>query len=148
MNTHPYVRAYLAGIAAPTMFMLVILALYVGVRYVAQVPFPLERGLVFPMALVPNIFGAWNMYYHRLSLSHKLSIGVHGAILPAFMMPIGYEISSHLGLLQLEHSGMLWFGELHLAYGSLVLQFFAAIIIYYLVWKHIVSFFNRVVGLA
>ena len=148
MTTHPYVRAYLAGIAVPTLFMLVILAAFIVARFVFQVPIPIERALVFPMALVPNLFGAWNMYYHRLHLSHNLSIGVHGAILPLFMMPLGYEITTHLGFLQLEQSGMVWFGELRVGYGLAATGFCIALIVYYLVWKHFVNFFNELLGIA
>jgi hypothetical protein len=57
---HPYLRAYLAGIAVPTAFLLVVLAALLvahsGGGHVA-----VERLLVFPMAVVPNPWGLWNM---------------------------------------------------------------------------------------
>jgi len=34
MNKHPYLRAYLAGIAVPTMFLLIIMSVYTVIRYV------------------------------------------------------------------------------------------------------------------
>jgi hypothetical protein len=148
MTTHPYVRAYLAGIAVPTMFMLFVISAFVVARFVFQVPIPIERALIFPMALAPNLFGAWNMYYHRLHLSHTFSIGVHGAILPLFMAPIGYEIATHLGFLQLDPSGLVWFGDLRVSYALVATGFCIALIIYYLVWKHFVNFFNELLGIA
>ena len=57
MNTHPYLRAYLAGIAVPTMFMLVVLTFFIVARFVYNVPVVIERLLVFPMAVVPNLWG-------------------------------------------------------------------------------------------
>jgi hypothetical protein len=148
MTTHPYVRAYFAGIAIPTMIMPLILTAFIVARFVFQIPIPIERGLVFPMALVPNLFGVWNMLYHRLHRSTNLSVGIHGAILPLFMAPVGYEITTHLGFLQLEQYGLVWFGELRVSYALIATGFCVAIIVYYLVWKHFVNFFNEVLGIA
>ena len=76
MQPHPYVRAYLAGIAVPTCFLLVIiLPVYVYFRFYFEVPSqfvtglpgpPLERAIVFPMAVVPNAWGIWNMLHLAL----------------------------------------------------------------------------------
>ena len=63
MNMHPYLRAYLAGVFVPTIALPVLLAGYVAVRLCLAVPVPIERFLVFPMALVPTLFGVWNMLY-------------------------------------------------------------------------------------
>jgi len=57
MNKHPYLRAYLAGIAVPTVFLLVIMTSYTVIRYVWDVPIAIERVIVFPMAAVPNAWG-------------------------------------------------------------------------------------------
>ena len=44
----------------------VLLSVCCFLLYVLRVPEPIDRGLVFPMALVPNIFGVWNMIYQRV----------------------------------------------------------------------------------
>ena len=56
MSQHPYLRAYLAGIAVPTMFLLVAAAAFSFARFVLDVPIPVERLLVFPMAVVPDLW--------------------------------------------------------------------------------------------
>ena len=75
MNKHPYLRAYLAGIAIPTAVLLVVMTVYTIVRYVYAVPVPIERIIVFPMAAVPNRGNTADMRctkpYQRVScLSH------------------------------------------------------------------------------
>ena len=57
MNTHPYLRAFLAGILVPTLILPLMLVAFIVLRLMLQVPFPIERGLVFPMALVPGLWG-------------------------------------------------------------------------------------------
>jgi len=37
MNTHPYVRAYIAGIAVPTLFLLVVLSAFIVFRLMLKV---------------------------------------------------------------------------------------------------------------
>ena len=46
MNAHPYAKAYMAGVTVPTMFLLVILAVFVLARLILQIPVPLERIIV------------------------------------------------------------------------------------------------------
>src|SRR6266853_1972756 len=75
MNKHPLLRAYLAGIAIPTVFLLVVMADYTLVRYVYDVPIPVERVIVFPMAFVPNAWGLWNLL-HTAFFSRRFSLGV------------------------------------------------------------------------
>ena len=57
MNAHPYLRAYMAGISVPTPLLLVALTLFSIARFVYNVPVPVERVIIFPMAIVPNLFG-------------------------------------------------------------------------------------------
>ena len=61
MNTHPYLRAYMPGIVVPTVFLLVAMTGFMLARFVYNVPVPIERVIVFPMAVVPNLWGAWNV---------------------------------------------------------------------------------------
>ena len=57
MNTHPYLRAFLAGILVPTLVLPLLLLAFIVLRLGMQISFPIERGLVFPMALVPGLWG-------------------------------------------------------------------------------------------
>ena len=63
MRPHPYLRAYMAGIVVPTLFLLVTVVVHAFRRYYFEVPsqfvlgypaLPLERAFLFPMAVVPN----------------------------------------------------------------------------------------------
>jgi|HubBroStandDraft_1064217.scaffolds.fasta_scaffold230042_2 hypothetical protein len=148
MNQHPYLRAYMAGIAVPTMMLLVILSAFLIARYVFQIPIPIERAIVFPMALVPNIFGAWNIFYLWLRPRPHLPIGFHGAILPFLLAPAGLALASCSGFLSTTSSGLLWFSAVAVPYALLAIGFPLALIAYYLVWKYLVGFFNAVLGIA
>jgi hypothetical protein len=148
MNSHPYVRAYMAGVAVPTMFLLVILSGFVVLRLILQVPVPIERIIVFPMAVVPNLFGLWNMLYVRRRVHGQVSIGAHGALLPFIMAPLGGALACSLGFLSLGPNGIVKFDVIHVNYGLLAVVFCLAVGIYYLVWKYLVNFFNGVVGIA
>jgi hypothetical protein len=118
MNQHTYLRAYMAGIVVPTIFLLVVATTFTIGRYVYNVPVPLERFIVFPMAVVPNAWGLWNILFVALRTRLQLSIGLFGALLPniaAHAFPIAAPV---------------------------------ALIVYYLVWKYLVGFLNGVLQLA
>lgn len=148
MNTHPYLRAYMAGIAVPTMMLVVVLSGFLIARYTFQIPIPIERAIVFPMALVPNIFGLWNIFYLWLRPRRHLPIGFHGALLPFILAPVGFVLATASGFLAATSVGLVWFHELVVPYAFLGLGFCFALIAYYLVWKYIVGFFNGVLGIA
>jgi hypothetical protein len=137
MTTHRYLRAYLAGIGLPTAFLLIIMTGFTVARYVLHVPTPLERLIVFPMAVVPNLWGVWNMLYLRLSEGRRLSIGAFGAVLPLVLGPLGYFAARAVALDVPPFVAQVFpFG--------LVL----AVLAYYLLWKHVVPFLNRVLEVA
>jgi len=148
MNTHPYLRAYMAGIFAPSLFLLVALTAFVVSRLVFQVPIPIERVLVFPMALVPNIFGLWNVLYLWLRPRRHLPIGFYGALLPVIMAPLGAVLACSLGFLAVGVHGITWFGVITAPYYLIAPGFLAGLVVYYLVWKYIVGFLNHVLGIA
>jgi hypothetical protein len=148
MNTHPYLRAYMAGIFLPSLLLLVLLAAFVVSRLVFQVPVPIERVIVFPMALVPNLFGLWNILYVWLRPRRHLPIGLHGALLPLIMAPLGGAGACWLGFLSLGAHGITWFGTITVPYFLVAPWFLAAVAVYYLVWKYIVGFLNQVLGIA
>ncbi|PYT64809.1 MAG: hypothetical protein DMG42_33745 [Acidobacteria bacterium] len=91
MNKHAYLRAYMAGIAVPTPLLLVAMTAYAVFRLIYHFPVPVERFIVFPMAVVPNAWGAMRAF--------------------PILAPV-------------------------------------ALIVYYLAWKYLVGFLNRVLGLA
>ena len=148
MNPHPYLRAYMAGIFAPSLFLLVVLTAFVVSRLVFQVPIPIEGVMVFPMALVPNLFGLWNVLYVWLRPRRHLPIGFHGALLPVIMAPLGAVGASWLGFLTLGAQGITWFQVITVPYYLIAPWFLAGLVMYYLVWKYIVGFLNQVLGIA
>jgi hypothetical protein len=144
MKPHPYLRAYMAGIAVPTFVLIFILTVYaynrfyfeVSSQFVLPLPGePLDRAIVFPMAVVPNMWGAWNMLYLALRSRLKWSLAVHGAILPLLLMPMGFALASALDVFPVQ-----WDLALPMApVGATV---------YYLAWKYLVGFLNQEVGIA
>jgi hypothetical protein len=148
MNPHPYLRAFLAGVFVPTLVLPLILAVFIVVRLVLQLPVPIERGIIFPMAVVPSFFGLWNMAWLASHTRTHLPLGVHGAFLPLVMAPIGAVVATCLGLLTLGNTGVVWFQVWQISYVLIACGFCAALAAYYLVWKYIVGFLNRTLGIA
>ncbi|HKE34973.1 MAG TPA: hypothetical protein VKB66_07210 [Candidatus Acidoferrum sp.] len=137
MNKHPYLRAYMAGIVVPTIFLLVVATGFVIARYVYNIPVPIERVIVFPMAVIPNAWGLWNVLFLFWRERLQMSIGLHGALLPILLAPLGVAVA----------------GLLNFQIPSFALHFFPVaaplgLIIYYLAWKYFVGFLNRVLELA
>src|SRR5216684_2486860 len=148
MNTHPYLRAYMAGIAVPTMLLLVPMTVFFVTRYVFQIPIPIERVIVFPMALVPNLFGVWNILYVWLRPRRHLPIGFHGALLPFVIAPIGFTIATSLGFLEATPRGFILFQAITIHCSFAATAFLCGLIFYYLAWKHLIGFFNELLGIA
>ena len=98
MNKHPYLRAYLAGIAVPTVFLLLVMTGYTVIRYVYAVPLPIERVIVFPMAAVPNAWGLWNVLYRAFFAGRRVSLGVFGGALLLPLAPGGYVVTRLLDI--------------------------------------------------
>lgn len=148
MNPHPYLRAYLAGIFVPTLILPIILTVFIAVRIVLCVPVPIEQALIFPMAVVPSVFGLWNIFYLVTQARTHLPIGLHGAILPVLLMPVGATTAHFLGVLTLGSHDATWFQAVEIPYALIAPCFLAALAGYYLVWKHIVGNLNRILGIA
>src|ERR1700694_5902638 len=148
MNTHPYLRAFLAGVFVPTLVLPVMLSGFIVLRLGMHVQVPVERGIVFPMALVPSLFGLWNMLWLGSHLRTHLPIGFHGALLPIFMAPVGALVASCLGILALGRTGATWFQSFEVPYVMIAAAFLTVLCVYYLVWKYIVGFVNRTLGIA
>lgn len=137
MKQHTYLRAYMAGIVVPTIFLIVIAAIFCIGRYGYNVPVPVERVIVFPMAVVPNLWGLWNMLFVATHGSTRLSIGFHGAILPLLLAPFGFLMTRVLDYSIPQHAA-----------GILPIAAPIALAAYYLAWKYLVGSLNGVVGVA
>ena len=137
MNQHPYLRAYMAGIAVPTAFLLIAMTVLTVARYVYNVPLAIERVIVFPMAVVPNLWGLWNILYVALLSRRHVSIGLFGAVLPFLLVPAAYLVTRLVGFAvpAFVHSVFPFF-------------FPVGVAIYYLAWKYLVRSLNAIVGVA
>lgn len=129
MNRHPYLRAYMAGVLLPSWFLLVVLAVVVS----GLLPEAVDRAVIFPMAVVPNLWGVWNVLYAAIA-PRRISLGMFGAALPAILVPAGLGLAAVLDLrfYTVRHAAAI------LPVGMAI---------YYLIWKHGVAFLNRIVGL-
>jgi len=137
MNQHPYLRAYMAGIVVPTLLLLVGMTVFTVARYVYDVPLQIERLIVFPLAVVPNLWGLWNIIYVALLARRHVPIGLFGAVLPFLLAPGGFFIAHLVGV------------PIPAGVHRLALFFFPfGVIVYYLVWKHIVARLNAIIGIA
>jgi hypothetical protein len=148
MNTHPYIRAYLAGIFLPTLVMPLLLTVFIVLRIVIPVPIPVERIMIFPMAVIPSLFGLWNIVFLVSHTRTHHPIGLHGAVLPLLIAPLGALVGTSLGVLQFNSHGIVWFQACSIPYALIAPGFLVAMAGYYLVWKYIVGFVNRVLGIA
>ncbi len=137
MKNHLYLRAYMAGVTVPTVLVVFVLACCVVLRFGYNLPIPIERGLVFPLAVVPGLWGLWNMLYMVVRRHWRVSLGVHGALVPLFVGPLALYTAFLLGF----------------DIPRFVLEVFpvavgAAMLAYYLVWKYLVGFFNRMLEIG
>ena len=144
MRPHPYLRAYMAGIVVPTLFLLVIMSVDGFHRYYFEVPNqfilglparPLERALLFPMAVVPNVWGVWNVLHLALRSRLRLPLGVHGALLTLFLIPGGVALARLFDVFTIQWRFALPMVPIGMA-------------IYYLAWKYLVGFLNEEMGIA
>ena len=131
---HPYFRAYLAGIALPTLVIPLVIA-GLTLQHSNAHPFHIEDVLIFPIGLVPNAWGLWNMLHLRLRARWEVPTGVFGAALVLILAPGAYAIQMALGK-------MLWTPTL-IAIGLPM-----TLVLYYLVWKYLVAAFNDMLGIG
>ena len=144
MRPHSYLRAYMAGIVVPTVGLIVLTSIYVYNRYYFEVSSqfvvplpgePLDRAIVFPLVVVPNAWGLWNMLHLALRRRFDWSIGTHGALLPLLLMPGGVALARVLDVFTIQWQFALPMVPI-------------AMTIYYLAWKFAVGFLNAEVGVA
>jgi hypothetical protein len=103
---------------------------------------------VFPMALVPSLWALWNMLWVGSHPRTHLSIGAHGALLPILLVPAGAGLATCLGILIVSTRGITWFNALFVPYTLIAPGFACALAGYYLLWKYVVGFVNRTLGIA
>ena len=135
MKTHPLLRAYMAGIVVPTPFLIVIVIAFTIARQAGHLPEPLERVIIFPMAVVPNFWGLWNMIRIASGAADRWPIGLHGALLPLVLMPLGLLLAQVFAIDFIRPSFALAFAPVGIG-------------IYYLAWKYLVGYCNAVLGIA
>lgn len=148
MNTHRYLRAFLAGAFVPTLVLPLMLTMFIVVRLVLEFPVPIERGIIFPMALVPCLWALWNMLWVSSHERTHLSLAAHGALLPIVLAPLGALVASLCGVFELRGGGVSWFQTWNIPYVLVGCAFVAALAAYYLLWKYVVGFVNRTLGIA
>lgn len=124
----------MAGIVVPTMFLLVGVTGFTIAREVYDLPIALDRIIIFPMAVVPNLWGLWNILHLAVG-RERWSIGAHGALLPLILIPSGLALAALFRIEAITPAVVLSFAPF-------------AIAVYYLAWKYLVGFFNGVLGIA
>ena len=144
MRSHPYLRAYMAGIVVPSLFLLVAASIDVYHKYYFEVsnqfviPLasrPLERAILLPMAVVPSAWGLWNMLYLRIQERIRWSLGLHGALLVIVLIPGGIGLARTFEAFTIQWQFALPMFPIGMA-------------VYYLAWKYIVGFLNAEMGIA
>jgi hypothetical protein len=144
MRPRPYLRAYMAGIVVPTLVLFLVAAVYEYRVFYLEVPSqfvfglparPLERTILFPMAVVPNLWGVWNMLWVATRSRTRLPLAAHGSLLPAVLVPSGILLARTTELFDIQ----LWYALPAIPVGMAV---------YYLVWKFLVGSLNAEVGIA
>ena len=137
MQSHIHLRAYMAGVTAPTVLVVFMLACFVVLRFGYNVPIPIERFMVFPLAIVPGLWGLWNMLYIVVRKHWCIPLGAHGALVPLVAGPLA-----------LGHAYLAGFDIPHLACAIFPGGVGVVMLAYYLAWKYLVGFFNRVLEIG
>lgn len=137
MEARYYLKAYLAGIATPTVFLLVFVTGFTVARHLWEIPGPAERVIIFPMAVLPNLWGAWNVLLAWTRRRRPVSSGAFGAVLPLVVAPIAYLMTRLAGVALPP-----------LLLRVFPLAFVIVVAVYYLLWKYLVPFLNEAVGVA
>src|SRR5262245_55823528 len=127
MRSYRYVRAYLAGIALPTL--VVCVAGSITVVFFDRLEPAVQRALFLPIAAIPVLWGIWNVVWVALGPRWRLRIGWHGAILPALLIGVGVLLAGRLDL-----------SDVTPLRGRTVLA--PTGIAYYVLWRYGVSFLN------
>ena len=134
----------MAGIVIPTIVLFCVAFVYAYHVFYLEVPSqfvfglparPLERTILFPMTVVPNLWGVWNILWVATKARTRLSIGAHGAFIPVLLIPGGILLAKTTELFSIQ-----------MGYALLAIP--VGMAGYYLVWKFLVSALNAEVGIG
>jgi hypothetical protein len=125
----------MAGIVVPTPMLIVAVTGFTIARSTLAVPFALEHVIIFPMAVVPNAWGVWNVLRVASGAGDRWPIGLHGAVLPLLLMPFGLLLARLFAIDFLTPQLLAAFAPV-------------AIALYYLAWKYLVAYCNALLGIA
>jgi hypothetical protein len=95
---------------------------------------PLDRAFLFPMAVVPNAWGLWNMLHLALRSRAKVPLGIFGSLLVLILVPGG------VALTRLFDSYPI---QVDLALPMVPI----GMMVYYLAWKYAVAPLNAEMGI-
>jgi len=135
MRIHPYLRAYMAGIVVPTVFIVLATTVFAIARYAIGLNLPVERAMIFPLAGVPSLWGVWNMLHLALRDRVELGLGLHGALLPLILVPAGVLLARVFGIFEVSAGTAALFAPVGMTG-------------YFLLWKYVVAFLNAEIGIA
>jgi hypothetical protein len=129
---HPYLRAYMAGAALPTMIVPFVIAVIIVLRPSVH-GIHAEDVLIFPIGLAPNAWGLWNALRVWTGRYRDVPIGVFGLLLPFVLSPLALAVQVQVGR-------VVWTPTLF------AIGFPVTLAVYYLAWKHVVARFNAMLG--
>lgn len=86
-----YTRAYLAGIALPTIVVCVAGLVIFGLF--DRFDHSLQHALILPLATNPLLWGMWNVVWAMLGPPRCALIGWHGVLLSVLLISIGVLIT-------------------------------------------------------
>ena len=123
----------MAGIVPPTaLSLLVYVLMTLGRSLFSFQPPAVESFIVFPLVVIPNLWGIWNGI--RATMRRRLPLAVHGALLPIINFGLGYVLMRTADYV--PSAQMMRFGPVSLL---MTMAF------YYLTWKFAVGFLNTLV---
>jgi hypothetical protein len=64
------------------------------------------------------------------------------------LLPTGAVLAKCLGVITLGSHSTTWFQAVEIPYALIACGFVFALVMYYLVWKYIIGYVNRVLGIA
>lgn len=134
MPSHPYLRAYMAGLVVPSVAVCLV-ALAVAAFFGSVSP-QIERAMIFPMAINPAAWGVWNMLHVWLrNRQQRIPIQWHGAILALLLVLAGTALARFLEISFVTVKGA-------------ALVTLPTVAAYYFIWKYVVRFLNELLDVT
>ena len=104
-------------------------------RSAIKVALSITLAFLFPMAVVPNAWGLWNMLYLAVGSRSRLPLGIFGALLVLVLVPGGVALTRLLDSFAIQMD--LAIPMVPIGMG-----------VYYLAWKYAVGPLNAEMGIA